>query len=265
MTDTVTGQSRWPRWIALAGYVLAIGAPLIALAMALATGAGWLGWQISLGALRNLSYAAMAGVGLSLIALAVALFRRRWLRSLVPVAAILIGGAFVLLLSYNFGKATVVPPIHDVTTDLTSPPEFSTLSLRADNREVVPAGEDPRLEPLDNAMRWRIYHIEAYGDIAPIVVPLSVPDTIAAAERLVEERGWDLAIADPATGRLEATDTVSLYRFKDDIVLRVTPNPNGAGSVVNMRSVSRVGVSDLGVNAERVRAFLRDLQAATGG
>ena len=47
-------------------------------------------------------------------------------------------------------------------------------------------------------------------------------------------------------------------------MLRVTPNPNGAGSVVNMRSVSRVGVSDLGVNAERVQSFLADLQARLG-
>jgi uncharacterized protein (DUF1499 family) len=59
--------------------------------------------------------------------------------------------------------------------------------------------------------------------------------------------------------RLEATDRSALFRFKDDIVLRVRPTDTGEGSIVDMRSVSRVGVSDLGVNAKRVRSFLADL------
>ena len=95
--------------------------------------------------------------------------------------------------------------------------------------------------------------------------PTQVPEAVAAAEQLVADRGWELAVADPASGRVEATETVSIYRFKDDIVLRITPNPNGEGSVVNMRSVSRVGISDLGVNGDRIRAFLTDLEAAISG
>jgi NAD(P)-dependent dehydrogenase (short-subunit alcohol dehydrogenase family) len=98
-----------------------------------------------------------------------------------------------------------------------------------------------------------------------IELDVSVPEAVAAAEQLVADRGWELAVADPASGRVEATETVSIYRFKDDIVLRITPNPNGDGSVVNMRSVSRVGISDLGVNGDRIRAFLTDLEAATSG
>lgn len=262
-------QGRTPhpivKWIARIGVVLGIGAPVTAVAMALGTGAGMVDWQTSLGSLRNLTYASMAGGGLSLIALVAFLVRKHWKRVLWPLVAIVMAGGFVGYASYSFGKAATVPPIHDITTDLSNPPEFETLTLRADNREAVPDGGRPELEALDNAARWRRWHEEAYADIQPILVPVSVPDAVAAAEQLVADRGWELAIADPATGRVEATATVSIYRFKDDVVLRITPNPNGEGSVVNMRSVSRVGISDLGVNGDRIRAFLVDLAAVTDG
>ena len=60
---------------------------------------------------------------------------------------------------------------------------------------------------------------------------------------------------------LEATDTTLFFRFKDDVVVRIRPDPARAGgSIVDMRSISRVGVSDVGVNAKRIRDFLRDLE-----
>ena len=76
---------------------------------------------------------------------------------------------------------------------------------------------------------------------------------------LAKERGWTVAADMPAEGRLVATATTALFRFKDDIVLRVRPTEDGRGSIVDMRSVSRVGQSDIGVNAKRVRKFLADL------
>jgi uncharacterized protein (DUF1499 family) len=107
--------------------------------------------------------------------------------------------------------------------------------------------------------RWETLHREGYSDIRTVRINRPVADVIAKAERLAKARGWDLAIVDPTEGRVEATDTSALFRFRDDIVLRVRPTEDGTGSVVDMRSVSRVGVSDLGVNAKRVRAFLADL------
>ena len=78
-------------------------------------------------------------------------------------------------------------------------------------------------------------------------------------QRLAEARGWDILSALPEEGRFEATATRTLFGFEDDVVLRVKPTETGEGSIVDMRSVSRVGVSDLGANAERVRSFLADL------
>ncbi|NNC73680.1 MAG: DUF1499 domain-containing protein [Sphingomonadaceae bacterium] len=260
---TTAGTARWPRWIVYAGALFGAGGPILAIAMAVATGAGMLGWETSLGALRPLLFVSIAGFVLSLIGLIVIFFKKQPGAAKWAVLGAVLSTAFLIYAGIWINQMGSVPPIHDVTTDLTNPPEFEELSLRADNREIVPDGGRPELAAVDEAMRWRLWHAEAYSDIQPIIVPLSVPDTVEAARQLIEDRGWEIASVDPVAGRVEATEAVSLYRFKDDVVLRITPNPDGEGSVVNMRSVSRVGVSDLGVNADRIRAFLRDLSETT--
>jgi uncharacterized protein (DUF1499 family) len=81
------------------------------------------------------------------------------------------------------------------------------------------------------------------------------------AEQLARDRGWAIAAVDPRAGTLEATATTLFFRFKDDVVVRVRPDSlRAGGSVVDVRSISRVGVSDVGVNAKRIRAFLADLE-----
>jgi uncharacterized protein (DUF1499 family) len=161
------------------------------------------------------------------------------------VAALFVGPVLSIA-----GPGLSAPPIHDITTDLANPPAFTKLTLRKDNLVGV--------ESEDN---WRAVHAGGYPDIRPVTIAKPVVQVIADAERLARARGWTIAVADPAAGRLEATAEESYFRFHDDVVLRVRPNGAG-GSVVDMRSVSRVGVSDLGVNARRVRNFLADLQKA---
>lgn len=143
------------------------------------------------------------------------------------------------------------PAIHDVTTDLASPPQFEILPLRADNLTGVGTAEN-----------WRRIHGQAYGDLGPITIQKPVAVVTANAVRLAEEAGWKLAKVDPARGHIEATASVSYIRFHDDVVLRIVPTQDGKGSRVDMRSVSRVGVGDLGVNARRIREFLAALAAA---
>lgn len=254
----------WPRWIVYAAAAVGIGAPLVALALALMTGARWIDWRIGLGSLVPLSQAAMVAMGVALVAMLLLALRRRWRELRLPLATVVIAAIFVGIVAYNLGKARIAPPIHDVTTDIVDPPRFRTLGLREDNLDTVPVPPDSELAGLDNVSRWRLLHLHHYGDIGPVIVPASVPATVEAARQLVEGRGWELAASEPATGRVEATATVSIYRFKGDVVLRITPNPDGPGSIVHMRSVSRVGVSDLGVNAARVRDFLADLEERLG-
>jgi Protein of unknown function (DUF1499) len=150
-------------------------------------------------------------------------------------------------------------PLHDISTDLADPPQFQALIMRADNFDMIPGADDPDMKGLNPQQRWVQLHQKTYGDIRSVRVSEPVAAVIAKADRLAKARGWDVALNLPADGRLEATATSALFRFKDDIVLRVRPTENGVGSIVDMRSISRVGQSDIGVNAKRVRSFLADL------
>ena len=82
-------------------------------------------------------------------------------------------------------------------------------------------------------------------------------DAFKRALQAARDMGWEIVAADAAAGRIEATDTTFWFGFKDDVVIRV--EADGAGSRVDLRSVSRVGVGDVGANAARIRAYLRTL------
>jgi uncharacterized protein (DUF1499 family) len=80
------------------------------------------------------------------------------------------------------------------------------------------------------------------------------------AEATARAMGWEIVAAEPGEGRIEATDTTMWFGFKDDIVIRIVPE--GEGSRLDIRSMSRVGKSDLGKNADRIRKFLAALKEA---
>jgi uncharacterized protein (DUF1499 family) len=143
-----------------------------------------------------------------------------------------------------------VPPIHDITTDTDRPPAFvAIVPLRAD-----------AANPIDYAgTEVGAKQRQGYPDIAPAT--LAVPPNQAFDRALAAARsmGWELVASDPASGRIEATDTTFWFGFKDDIVIRVAPAPGG--SRVDIRSLSRVGVSDVGTNAARIRKYLGALKS----
>jgi len=90
-----------------------------------------------------------------------------------------------------------------------------------------------------------------------LLLPMPAAQAFTAAVQTAEALGWEVVAADPVAGRLEATDTTFWFGFKDDIVVRIRSQPDG--SRVDVRSVSRVGRSDVGTNARRIREFLRRL------
>jgi uncharacterized protein (DUF1499 family) len=109
--------------------------------------------------------------------------------------------------------------------------------------------------------RWKTLHREAYGDLEPISVPWSVGETIGRAQTVAEKNAWEIVHFDPARGTLEATATTTFFRFKDDVVVRARPDPDRKGrTLVDMRSISRIGGSDVGANARRIREYLQDLR-----
>jgi uncharacterized protein (DUF1499 family) len=253
------GKARWARWITRAALLLCLGSALAALAAAIGSGTGAWHFRVGFTVLRYAFFAAGAGIVLALVGLALARSTRRASLVWKNLVALIVALGFVLYLGQQIRTARSVPAIHDVATDLADLPQFTALKVREDNLENVPDMDRPELKALEPEARWKAIHAEAYGDIGPVTIQASVADTVRRAEALARARGWEVAKADPQAGIVEATDTTFFFRFKDDVVVRVRPAPGGA-SRVDMRSISRVGGSDVGVNAKRIRAFLSDLQ-----
>jgi len=251
---------RWGKWLTALAGILCFGAVATALVGAFGSGQEWWHFRFGFTLLTYAFYVACAGVVLALIALIVV--RKAKGRVVTNLLAILAAGGFIVFLGLQVRTARSVPAIHDVATNLDDLPQFSRLPVRLDNLENIPDMDRPELAALPREQRWKAIHREAYGDLRTIRVPGTVAEAIGRAETLARERGWEVAVADPEAGRLEATDTTLFFRFKDDVVIRARPAAEGGGTEVDMRSISRVGGSDVGVNAKRVRSFLADLQQA---
>jgi hypothetical protein len=241
--------------------ILVAGGGALLWGLIAALGTGWGLWAYTSG-LKGVTWSFFLALGAILLG---ALFGWRAKKMITPPPrsrrwiGMLAGLFYAGWVSTFLMAALTVPAIHDISTDLADPPSFRTLTLRADNLDAIPGMDDADMKGMSPQQRWAVVHQKEYGNIRSVRINEPVPSVIAKAERLAEARGWDIAEAAPEEGRLEATETSALFRFKDDVVLRVKPSDTGEGSIVDMRSVSRVGVSDLGANAKRVRSFLADL------
>jgi uncharacterized protein (DUF1499 family) len=146
-----------------------------------------------------------------------------------------------------------VPAIHDISTDLTDRIEF-TPDVAAISMNKDP--EPQQREIVDGLQKG------AYPDIAPIQLALPPDQAFARAKAVADEMpGWTVTNADAESGRIEAIATSRIFHFVDDIVIRV--RSDGGGSRVDLRSRSRVGQSDLGANAARIRAYAAALGKAS--
>lgn len=137
------------------------------------------------------------------------------------------------------------PPIHDVTTDTEDPPRFVKVLALRKNAPNPPTYGGPEVAAQQRA---------AYPDLAPLALPLPPERAFGRALEAARAMGWTVQDADAGRGLIEATAVTPLLRFKDDVVVRV--RSDGDGSRVDVRSVSRLGVGDLGANARRIREFL---------
>lgn len=145
--------------------------------------------------------------------------------------------------------ARQVPPINDITTDPTDPPAFQEAVRAPEN-----AGSDLSYPPDFFAQQQ-----PAYPDLGPIAVAMPPAEAYAAAQKAAATLGFEVVRSDPAGLSFEATQTSKIFRFVDDVVVRI--RPEGEGSRVDVRSRSRVGKSDVGANAARIRAFGKALTA----
>lgn len=225
---------------------IALPLSILALLLLLAGGPGYrLGlWDLGFGLGGVMRYATYIGAAGALVGLVFAMIRLPALTS-----AIIIGAVVIAVPMHVRNTAQSLPAIHDITTDTENPPSFeAVLPLRAD------APNPPEYPGAETASQQQ----DAYPEIQPLDSSLEPASLFDHALETARDQGWEIVATDAPGHRIEATDTTLWYGFKDDVVIRI--RPTATGSRLDMRSKSRMGRSDLGKNAARIRAYLEDLR-----
>lgn len=270
MTEQVNGAGRLRSaslWLLMVG-VLTLLAGLATGAVALAATVGvWIdawNWQRGFELLGSAhGWAPRVAISAAVVAALLLVAGRVFTGRLVmaPAALALLGAGAAALAwyipeSHRPPAEANVPPIHDIATDVQSPPQFvDVLPLRVDAANTVDYGNYPNMTPQRLGELTR----EAYPDLVTRRLDVPPGQAFDRALEAVERLGWDLVAAVPDDGRIEATDTTFWFRFKDDVVIRIQPSGDG-GSLVDARSTSRVGLGDVGTNARRLREFFSHLE-----
>ena len=237
---------------------------LLAVVGAVLLAAGPLGWRAGLWHFRIgffylmpwAAYCGLAAIAVGLLALIIGYRINRARQIAIGVVALAIG-AFVAYMPWSYNEMRgVYPSIHDITTDPDNPPEF---------RAILPLRQAEGANPVAyEGAKVGGQQRKAYPDIAPLTLDMPPAQAFARALKTAEQLGWTIVASDPPTasaaGRIEASQRSRWFGFTDDVVVRVAPA--GSGTRVDLRSVSRWGRGDFGVNAARVRSFLAALREA---
>lgn len=229
------------QWLKRLSYLALVGFPLAVLGTRL----GLFDFRV---AFSGITYTVYLAVALVFLGLVVFFMQRksnpdgakaaRWatIISLIPLLGI--GTQLV--------TARSVPEIHNISTDMADPPVFTKIA-------EIRASTDNSLE-YDQEKLASVQQ-KAYPAVKTLVTTMSKAEAHERALVVSEALGWELVYEDVLAGIVEATETTALWAFKDDVVIRIREHESG-GTAVDLRSVSRVGRSDLGANAKRIEKFL---------
>lgn len=230
------------------GYVVKLGGlvAIVAVALGVMSGTGYkLGWWGIPGAFQMLQYAVYSAGGAVALGLVGLIFTKQ--RGLAG-ATFATGAVIGLFVVMQVMTARNVPPIHDISTDTDNPPQFVEI--------VALRGETSN--PLDYANKE--VQEGFYTDIKPLELNIGTGPCHAQAAATAKGQGWEMVNVDAQALIIEATDTTFWFGFKDDVVIRISGD--NMTCRVDMRSVSRVGKSDVGVNADRIMAYMAALKEA---
>ncbi len=234
---------------------------LLALAAAVLLGLGPLGWRAGWWHFRVgftilmpwSAYLGLAAIAVTLVALVVG---RRVNSARAVGIGILAGiiGALIAYVPWHYSQMRgIYPAIHDITTDWDNPPQFVA---------ILPLRQAAEANPVTyEGAKISDQQRRAYPDITPLTLDLAPADAFPRALKTAEQLGWTIVASDPDTGRIEASQRSRWFGFTDDVVVRIAPA--GSGSRIDVRSVSRVGRGDFGVNAARISRYLAALRAAS--
>ena len=213
------------------------------------------------------AYISAAGAVLCLLTLigALYLFKGDFIsRSLLPLLGLVVAGVATYIPYAQQQMGASVPPIHDISTDTSDPPLFvDIVPLRIADEAPNPAEYLVYYERRGEILNVPELQKEAYPDIQPVTFPnKSASETFDLALEAAKQQSWTIVAEDKDDGRIEGWHKTTFMGFVDDVVIRV--RPQGEGSVLDIRSKSRLGGSDVGKNAQRIRAYINTLRSLEG-
>jgi uncharacterized protein (DUF1499 family) len=189
--------------------------------------------------------ALIVGAVTIVLALIQVVFMRKTISWPVTGIAVLCAAVAIFMPLSMMNKAKSVPPIHDITTDLVNPPKFvAILALRAN------ASNPAAYQGEEIASQQR----EAYPELQTQKYSQTTEQVFDAALAAVKHMGLDVVTADKTLGLIEAYDTTTWFGFVDDVVIRIQSAEQT--TMLDARSKSRVGMSDIGKNAERLKNLI---------
>ena len=163
--------------------------------------------------------------------------------------------AFVVLAPFvtTLYQALMLPRIYDVSTDITDPPELFAARQRTE-----------RMNPVVNDADSRALQSSAYPQVTGRRYDGSPDRILTAVNKVIADNGWTVVAQKGEPGDdeeilLEVVARTFLLGFTSDAVIRLSDE--GETTYVDMRSVSRYGIHDLGENADRITAFMTALDA----
>jgi uncharacterized protein (DUF1499 family) len=183
------------------------------------------------------------------LALIQVIFMRKNISWPATGVAILCAAVAIFMPLSMMSKAKSVPPIHDITTDLVNPPKFvAILALRAD----APNPAEYQGEEIASQQR------EAYPELQTQQYQQTAEQVFEVALAVVKNMDLEVVSSDKTLGLIEAYDTSTWFGFVDDVVIRI--RNTGQMTMLDARSKSRVGKSDIGKNAQRLNTLIADIK-----
>lgn len=144
-------------------------------------------------------------------------------------------------------RIEIAGTLHDVSTNLETPPSFTALSVPTDGK------------PLVDSPAYQAQHRKAYGDLLPFTLSGSVEEATQNLSAILSEKGLDIVAANTNTGHIEARYHTTWFGFEGIVSCRV--RGNAASAILDIRAVSRLGTPDMGANAELIREIREAIDA----
>jgi uncharacterized protein (DUF1499 family) len=246
MNEQTAGKRWWAQAILIGGVIAVVCLPLGALGTKFGL------WAFTGGFMLLAAGAVLATLAsfLGVIAYIVALRKQLLAERPTLLIGIFLGVVVLAILGTQYSAASSVPPIHNISTDTENPPQFDKIVAIRSAAQANPLAYDTAaLAPQQTA---------AYPWVKPLTLMAPVDEVVDRAEAVMRDMGLEIVSSNKTTGLVEATATTFWFGFKDDVAVRVQPAADG-GTQVDLRSVSRVGQSDLGANAARIGQILKGL------